>query len=64
MNKYKIPVSWSVCGIMEVEANSLEDAIDKAEDMPLPTDTDYIDGSFEVNRDMLEYYNENGLTIE
>ena len=61
--KYKIPVEWTVSAIMEVEADSLEAAILKADDMPLPTDTDYIDGSFKVNHEMLEYHNENNIKI-
>ena len=48
---------------MEVEADSLEDALTKAEDEPLPTESDYIDGSFSVNREMLDYYNENGIAV-
>ena len=39
---------------MEVEANSLEEAIELAErdDSPMPDDSDYVDGSFEVDRDV------------
>lgn len=51
---YKIPVSWTVMATMEVEAESLEDAIEKADDLPLPTDTDYLEGSFQVDRYMLD----------
>ena len=48
---------------MEVEADSLEDAVTKAKDEPLPQESDYIDDSFSVNREMLDYYNENGITV-
>jgi len=55
--KYKIPCTWSVCGVLEIDAASLEEAIIEAEIAPLPTESDYIDGSFEVNEPMLEFYN-------
>ena len=64
--KFKIPVVWTVCGTMEIEADSLEDAVLKAEDEPLPTDNDYLEGSFEVDHAALEYLNDNdvqGLTF-
>jgi hypothetical protein len=45
---YKIPVYWTMFDTMEVEADSLKDAISKAVDiMPLPQG-DYVDGSFTV----------------
>lgn len=51
MKKFKIPVTWEVCGIVEVEACTLEDAIERFDngygDMcGLPRDSEYIDGSF------------------
>ena len=60
MKSYKIPVIWSVTATMEIEAESLEDAILKAgkptaprrcpaEDGRLSTTPDYLDGSFEVD---------------
>jgi len=52
---FKIPVYWSVSGIAEIEADDIESAIDTSkEDMevPLPEDSYYIDGSWEVNEDM------------
>jgi len=40
-------------GYVEVEANSLEEAVKEVEDgggdMPLPMDGEYIEGSFEVD---------------
>jgi len=52
---FKIPVVYQMYGHVTVEADSLEDAIDKVEDGPLPTDSSYVDssyveGSFEVDR--------------
>ncbi len=57
---YNIPVSWEMMAIAKIEAESLDEAIEKAEDnnYPLPTDSMYVDGSFEVNHDIIECYNE------
>ncbi len=56
---YEIPCSWEVYGTLEVEANSLEEAIAiaEADDTPMPNDSDYVDGSFVVDRDMAEEIN-------
>ena len=47
---YEIPVSWGCFGTITVEATSIQEAMDmfeKEEDeYALPTDSDYIDGSF------------------
>jgi hypothetical protein len=57
MKTYKIPVSWSVMANMRIEANSLKEALEIAEDASLPTDTEYMDGSFEINRETIPYVN-------
>lgn len=56
--KYKIPVSWEMCGIVEVEADSLDEAILEADDdcTPLPEGS-YVDGSFRVDADFAAEYN-------
>jgi hypothetical protein len=56
---YKIPVYWTMYDTMEVEANSLKEAIDLTIDtLPLPTG-DYVDGSFTVEMDtLIELYPE------
>lgn len=56
---YKIPVTWEVYGVMEIEASSLEEAIRKAEedDASLPTDSSYVEGSLEVNEDIIDLLN-------
>ena len=45
MKKWKIPVTWEVCGIVECEAPTLEEAMEYARDedgvIPLPTESDY-----------------------
>jgi hypothetical protein len=56
---YRIPVSWSVMATIEVEAKSLAEAIEEADNRALPTDPEYIDGSFEVNRSFITAVNEN-----
>ena len=49
MKTWKIPVSWELSGIQEVEAETLEEAIKKFDsdndDYGLP-EGDYVDGSY------------------
>ena len=57
MKEYKIPCSWEMYGYMMVEAESLEEAVRKAEeDLPLPKGK-YVDGSFVIDEQMLEELN-------
>ena len=58
-NYYEIPCTWEVYGTVEIEADSLEEAIELAErdDSPMPDDSDYVDGSFQVDRDIAEEIN-------
>ena len=60
MKTFRIACDWEVCGTMIIEANSLKEAIEIAEnnDDPLPTDDEYIDGSFKVNKEMTDYFHE------
>jgi hypothetical protein len=60
--QYRIPCSWESYGVMYVEAKSLEQAKDLAENWePLP-DSEYVDGSFKIDEDILELYlEEDGL---
>ena len=52
--RYKIPVYWTMYDTMEVEADSLREAVSKAIDvLPLP-DGGYVDGSFTVEMDTLQ----------
>jgi len=60
MKTYKIAATWEVCGEIEVEANSLKKALDKAEkddEISLP-EANYVDGSFRIDREMSKYLNE------
>jgi len=54
MKTFKIPVEWAVFGVVEIEAETLEEAIKKVDEdndeIPLP-EGDYIDGSWQVNKD-------------
>ena len=59
MKTYKIPVIWQATAIMKIEAESLEKAIKKAHDAPLPTDGNYIDDSFEIDLEGIPYHNRN-----
>ena len=56
---YKIPVSWEVYGAIEVEADSIEEAVNKfdehEDEYSLP-EGDYIDGSFK--RENLDFIKE------
>ena len=56
---YEIPCTWEVYGTLEVEADSLEEAIELAErdDSPIPDESDYVDGSFQIDRDIAEEIN-------
>ena len=57
--KIKLPVTWSVCGVVEVEveAKNLKEAVESAiedfsseiDEIPLPADNSYVDGSFELS---------------
>ena len=49
MKTYKIPVVWQMHGYVEVEADSMSEAVNKAYDAPLPDNGSYIEGSFEVD---------------
>ena len=59
---YEIPCTWEVYGTLEVEANSLDEAIELAErdDSPMPDESDYVDGTFQVDRDIAEEINKDG----
>jgi hypothetical protein len=50
MKTFKIPVSWECSGFVKIEAETLEQAIEifdiTEDEIALPTDSEYIDGSF------------------
>lgn len=48
--KFKLAVTYEACGFIEVDADTLEEAMDMVssdpDNYPLPATSDYIDGSF------------------
>lgn len=49
---FKIACMWKMYGVMEIEAETLEEAERIAiEEAPLPTDGDYIECSFELDEE-------------
>ena len=57
---YKVPVSWQMYGYMDIRAEDWDEAIAIAEDdaTSLPSNADYVDGSFEVDHDIIEFERE------
>ena len=62
---YRVPCSWQVYAHAEVEAESWDEAIAKVEsnDFPLPTDANWIEGSFEVDMPIIEEEMQNPNTF-
>ena len=64
---FRFGVSWEMYGEIEIEAETLEEAIAIAkateDEIPLPTDGDYVDDSFEVDYDeaVLKWLNKDVL---
>ena len=56
MKTYKIPCSWVMSGTIEVEADTVGEAILKAEHAPLPTESEYLEGSFVIDLELLHEY--------
>ena len=58
MKGWSIPVTWEVYGRVVIEANTLEEAMEKARDdegvIPLPDENDYVDGSWRVTEEDVE----------
>ena len=54
---YRIPVEWAVTGTMLVEAESIAQALVEAEDAPLPQAESFIEGTFEINYQMIPFCN-------
>ena len=53
MPRWKIPVTWEVCGFVHVDADRLEDAMDyvnnHGDHIKLPSEANYVDGSFDLS---------------
>ncbi len=55
---WSIPVTWEMCGRVEIEAETKEEAIeifkDVMQELPLPEESYYVDDSFELSTDNIE----------
>ena len=51
--KIKLPVTWEAFGIVEVEANSIEEAVnyfnENSDYINMPKNSEYVDGSFRLS---------------
>lgn len=49
----KVAVTWSMCGFVDIDADTMEEAMKKfnkeTDYIKLPTDGEYVDGSFELS---------------
>ena len=58
LKDYLIPVSFEMCGMLSIKANSTEEAIELAkshiDELPIPTVKNYIDGSYQIATDDTE----------
>lgn len=66
MENFKISVEYNMYGTVDVEAESLEEALKYAkeniDDLPLPDNSEYIDGSYKVDEEstrMINDFNKN-----
>jgi len=61
MEKYKIPLQWECSGEVEVEAESLDKAIEEVElnsdEIVLPETWEIVEGSVVINYPMIEFMN-------
>ncbi len=69
MKTWKIPVTWEMCGIAEIKAKTLEEALEQVQyhpdEVPLPEDSAYVDGSFSLSmnedQEIRKIYNNNQI---
>ncbi len=67
MKIWRIPVTWQCCAFVKVNAATLDEALVVARDdngvLPLPPESQYVDGSWELSETdpdfIRECYNEN-----
>ena len=59
MKTWKIPVCWTMMGTVNVDAKTLDDAIEIAKDdagiIPIPDDGTFMDGTWEVDCTDISY---------
>lgn len=65
--RIRLPVTWEVCGFVEVESNTIKEAVEHfithSDGISLPDDSDYVDGSFQLtslDEDFIALYQEEG----
>ena len=63
---WKIPCVWSMYGRMNIFAETIEEAIEMADypDTPLPEDSDYIDGSMQIDYETVYEANDIAVCFE
>lgn len=58
MKTFRLPVTWEVCGFINVTAETLEDAIkdfkENKDEYELPDDGEYVEDSFQLSDENLE----------
>jgi len=64
MAKIKLPVTWESSGFVEVEAETIEEAVnyfnENVDHIQMPYESDYVDGSFDLSDsdpDFISLYN-------
>lgn len=54
----KVAVTWEMCGYVDIEADTMEEAMEKfkreSDYIKLPTNAEYVDGSFVLSTDDVE----------
>lgn len=62
---YFVPVEFMKYGVVEVVANSIEEALEKAYDEDLPENAEYLEDSFVVDEESSEfgYYEEQDVDV-
>jgi hypothetical protein len=62
MKTYKVPVVFQMYGYVEMEAESIDDAVKKVHNnidiIPLPADASYVEGSFEIDYEGVDFSKE------
>lgn len=59
--KIRLPVTWEVCGFIEVEGESIDEVLESdtlssiLDEAKLPEKYDYVDGSFQLASDDAEW---------
>ena len=58
MPNWKVPVTWEVYAMLDIEAETLEEAMEIARDdegvIPCPIDHDYVDGSWKLTTEDID----------